>query len=140
LQKARNQFSAARVGYHQALIIYRRLAETCPGRWLPAVGVTLNNLANLEKARNEFSIAEEKYQETLVIYRKLAEKNPQTWLADVAVTLKGKERLHCRGGRVSGGTDDLSAVSREKPRGLATGYSNDSEQSGAIATCQERIF
>ncbi|MEE9904222.1 MAG: tetratricopeptide repeat protein [Chlorobium sp.] len=87
LQKARNEFEAAELGYREALQIRRELAATNPQAFLPYVATTLNNLAALQSDKNEFEAAELGYREALGIYRELAATNPQAYLPYVAGTL-----------------------------------------------------
>jgi tetratricopeptide (TPR) repeat protein len=82
-----NQFKKAQPLYEEALQIYRELAKENPSTYLPAVAMTLNNLANLHSAKNEFDEALGKYEEALQIRRALAQENPRTYLPDVATTL-----------------------------------------------------
>jgi len=94
LQKAKNDYAAAEVGYNEALAAYRFLAAKNPDAYLPNVAGTLNNLALLQKVKNDYAAAEAGYNEALAAYRQLAAKNPDAYLPDVAMILHNLAVLH----------------------------------------------
>jgi tetratricopeptide (TPR) repeat protein len=79
--------------YQQALKQYRLLAEQNPEAWLPAVALTLNNLAVLQWNQNDYNSADKGYKEAQRLYRELSESNPQIYLPEVAKTLNNHANL-----------------------------------------------
>ena len=49
--------------------MYRELAQTEPGTYLPSVPMTLNNLGLLDNAQNRWGEARKEAEEALKIYR-----------------------------------------------------------------------
>ncbi len=80
--------------YQEALKLFRSLAAANPEAFLPAVAMTLNNLAALHYAQNAFAPALAAYQEALQTYRSLAAANPEAFLQYVAITLNNLAVLH----------------------------------------------
>jgi tetratricopeptide (TPR) repeat protein len=89
-----NQFSEARLGYEEALRIYRGSGQKNPNMYLPKVALTLNNLGVLHSDENRHAQALQAYEEALKIRRELAVKNPGLYLSDVAMTLNNLGNLH----------------------------------------------
>jgi len=82
-----NFVSRAEQAYAEALTIRRKLAETAPEQYSPAVGDTLNNLAKLYHATQRNLRAEEVLCEALAIYRKFPAHSKQAVLPKLAATL-----------------------------------------------------
>ena len=79
--------------YLQCLEIYQTLGKDNPKAYLPDIGATLNNLANLYLEIKEYSKALEEHEKALAIRRKLAEETA-AFLPDVAMSLNNLAVLH----------------------------------------------
>jgi tetratricopeptide (TPR) repeat protein len=71
LQKKNGNYTESEENFTKALAIYRKLAETDPGKYLPEVEMVLENLIILQKKTNRNTEAEANYAEAQKIRRKL---------------------------------------------------------------------
>ncbi len=72
---------------------YRTLAQTEPERFLPLLGLGLNQLASLYVEQAKLADAALAFQEELAVHRKLAVKDPANNMLDVADTLVNQASL-----------------------------------------------
>ena len=89
-----NQYHKVEHYYLRALKFYRRLSQTNPQAYEPALAMTLNNLAALYNDIRRFTESESMYKESLEIYRRLSQTNPQAYEPDVAMTLNNLALLY----------------------------------------------
>jgi tetratricopeptide (TPR) repeat protein len=87
LYKGSNGASKAEQAYVEALTIRRKLAETAPEEYSPAVAETLNGLAILYHVTRRDLLAEEALCEALAIYRKFSGPRAQYLLPKLAATV-----------------------------------------------------
>jgi tetratricopeptide (TPR) repeat protein len=78
--------------YEDVLKIYRELTNSAA--YLPAIAMTLNNLAALHYTLHCYERAEKEFAEALEIRREFAKANPDAFLSEVAITLNNLTNLH----------------------------------------------
>ena len=72
---------------HEAVTLYRRLAQTNPAAFLPDLAMSLNNLSVQQSETGDRDGALTSIQEAVTIRRRLAQTNPAAFLPDLAMSL-----------------------------------------------------
>lgn len=86
----------ALLDYEESIRLRRELARTAPSRQLPALTVTLNNLALVHAIHNRIPQAKAAYEEALDIERQQVRLDSKNYLPILSVTLDGLGTVYRR--------------------------------------------